>query len=88
MPEWRPLPDAPRADSHGNPVAVRLHLPGVMYAVDESGRPKGEVKHGECVGFWDAHQSAWIDRASGAKVYPAGWAPLAESGNTAAAGNQ
>ena len=60
------MTEAPRVGADGKAVAVRLYLPGVTWAADH-----------EMVGVWDARQEAWIDHATGAKVYPSQWLPLA-----------
>ncbi len=63
MTDWRPLPEAPRSGEDGNPVLVRLYLPGVPPS-----------SNSECTGIWDGEH--WIDRATGQRVYPSQWAPL------------
>jgi hypothetical protein len=71
MAEWRNLHEAPRD------APVKLFLPCVKFDPDERGRPKPDsVQHGECIGIWDTTQSHWVNRDSGAKVYPSGWQPL------------
>lgn len=75
MPEWLPLPDAPRADAEGKPVPVRLFLPSAKYDTDSQGRPFN-IEHLECVGIWDAAQQHWVDQATGRKAYPSQWRPL------------
>ena len=70
-PQWRPLHLAPRHEP------VRLFLPAAMFEPGEDGRPKvGTVEPVEVVGHWDAAQSAWIDQATGARVFPSQWQPL------------
>ena len=71
MPDWKHLYEAP------HDVAVRLHLPSAKFEADEKGNPKPEtVEHAECFGIWDAAMSHWVDRDTGAKVYPSGWLPI------------
>lgn len=70
-PAWQPMLHAPRN------APVRLFLPAAKFEMGENGRPKPEtVQHDECVGIWDAAQTAWVNQATGAKVYPSKWQPL------------
>jgi len=74
MPAWLHLYQAP----HDRPV--RLFLPAAKFESDAHGRPKPEtVQHGQCVGVWDATQKHWVDRDTGAKVYPSGWQPVGDA---------
>ena len=68
MQDWQSLYQAP----HDRPV--RLFLPATKFEADAHGRPKPEtVQHSQCVGIWDPTLSHWVDRDTGAKVYPSGW---------------
>lgn len=71
--EWKSLDSAPREDAAGHPVKITLFLPGFFHQNDEKGKPVDTVKHGECVGHWDAQLRAWVHSDSGNAVYPSLW---------------
>jgi hypothetical protein len=74
---WRSLDTAPRAlDGSGEPIKVLLFLPGFHYETDSKGKPTGNMAHGECIGYWAAQRSAWVESESGDAVYASLWKPI------------
>ena len=63
---WQPVQTAPR----DQPIWLFLPSIGFTHAPDGT---VSNVTHACVVGQWDAARSAWINRETGADVYPSLW---------------
>lgn len=68
------MTEAPRIDTNGKQVPIRLFLPGVNFHLVD-GKPT-DVSDGECVGVFDKTIQHWVDQKTGRRVYPSQWQPL------------